>query len=1335
MTEIKRRDIIKLYYEMSEPTYSLVDEISDTNIHLREPPDKNIVLAIQDGVIEGVVSIELVYSAPVTGIAIARNFVEGQSVVLVYKSAPDEEKVGVITRLEEDMIDVDVDGEMIYVDFGYVGVPEEFQSITLHGGFIFGMEDDYYIPESQHRYTLERQLSDMMDKLLAVPKQTSRTIQNANRIVQRFRELRQLYSNDQLEPQQALHEITPYQVKWLLPVLDILERGRVRRPLFINDDVSIEAFREMATIQLGGNASTGRSFRSIYTKLLNEIKPFISDVNGTKIQTTIEVLLPNPVLMVSTSPKTFKETKGKPGTFLSQVLVKPYADPYHFVHTTPEVAHFASYFVLPVDYTRAFVTGSTLLSRTHYEKLALYTHASPNGVPITTLSECVPSPERLMDTVNSFYSIQGCIQQLSPYLIHQNNVTISLYETMLGKLKEYIQTYKNKIKLPGYVSNPLIEYEHHSASEYQASLLHTDNGSLYAITQCKKMSLDYTKRLDEHIEKRLESKIAPPVVKVYANLKQLKEDNSTDDQIKKIFYDKEFDKTDYTLYNGMNLEELIEHLVRIEYMPPPEAYLYAPHLLKKQRLVLNGDYAQLATPNGMVYYKRINDVWKLDDTCAGPYPCTSDEPECTVAETSCVDVSFRLKQNLIHSIVKDYQLDMYKSKAVFDKFIQDRETHLMYLIHAKKHLSEQSALKYNNRLKALGKSIVIIHQSPKTSLLNLILNKPFEERYTELIYFIRDYTRVAHHTEDSHWLYCVSTGLKLLPRVFQSLIQGYEEQRYKEMLDRLLTEGSLKTYEGSIVTEHGGFQVAASELEHTFDEMVHSTEFEYDPIYKLKREEDPLTPFLVELLNVTSIAIGVNVTAYYNFIIHKVLSNPSNLLNQVVALVLKFAEIEYNISLEDKMDRLIKKTTQYQNLFTKFEQSEEFEFSLQTIQKELKKVSNYYEVKQLLQRKPKRAVGLQKTSSTVWNTFLPPSKLPEIHTSSKTEYNTIMTILHFIRNESHKKVLREGTYRVNTIHTPIVPSLAYELMNKWKPYFMTYTKNKVFIPTKSQLPYDKHIVETILPPIQAESITVVKDDKKFDLLIPELVNKVERMGFDPSVNMDDVPIVFLQSFIQNIGRLYPSFLLHKPEYYSWYSIPFTYEKTIATQHADKLNRMSDKSIFNALSKCSSQNLGLQGILNDPEIDLMIDQFRSSRTEGTRIQCIYYIYSIFDKYITGCPSDHRDTLFRILQIFCDSFTKDEKKIFIKLEDIDTYILKQKTNESNERQLQRDQMTWEDRILFDFRQTMNLSKEAQLGRSRTYNAEQHQLESDLFGTSMEDNDQGGDGNDMSNDDVTD
>ena len=1310
--EIKRRDIIKLVYKNGDSSYALVDDISDTNIHIREPPDKDIVLDIQDGEIDDILSIELVYSAPVTGIAVARNFVEGQSIVLVYASSPEDEKVGVITRLEEDMIDVNVDGEMIYIDFGYVGVPPEFQSITIHDGFIFEMEDDYYLPESQHRYTLERQLSDLMDKLLAVPKQTSRTIRNSNRVVQRFRELRQLFSNDQMEPQREPHSVTPYNVKWVLPVLDLLERGRIRRALYPTEEDSLQAFHTMSQIQLGQNSSTGRSFRSIYTKLLNEISPFISDLNGSKIESNVEVLLPKPTIIKTIAPKILQEKKV---AFLSQVLVKPYADPYGLVHTTPEVAHFASYYTLPVDYTRAFVPGNTLLSRTHYAQLAPYTHRVPTGESKKTLSEIVPD----IDTLNPFYSVQGCVKQLSPYLVVQNNLTF-LYEHILIKLNDFIQDYQVKVVLPEYVANPLIEYEQQSASEYQVSLLHTDNGSLHAIKQCKQMILDYTSRLDKHIEKRLDtSNIAPPVVKEYTTLKQLSADNGKD-----IFYDPEFDKTDYDVYKGMNVEEIMEQLVRVEYMPPSEAYLNAPYLLKKKRPVLNGEYAQLATPNRIVYYKRTNQSWKLDETCSGPYPCASNEPECT---TDCVDISFRLKENLVHSILVDYQLDMYKSKASFDKFIQDREQQLEFLLHAKKHLLEQSELKYNNRMNSMGKSIVIIHQSPKVSLFNLILEKPFEERYTELLYFIRDYTRVAHPTEDEHWLYCVSTGLKLVPKVFQNLIKAYEQEQYDDVLERLLTEGSLVKEDGMIVTKAGGIIIGTIALEHTFDEMVHSNEFEDDPIYKLKREDNPLTPFLVELLNLTSITIGVNVTSYYNFIIHKVLSVPSNYLIHVIALVLRFAEIEHSISVEDTLVKLMKKEQAYQSIFTKFKQPME-EFSDVLIMKEIKKVSNYYEVKQLLQRKPNTKMGLQKTSSTLWETFLPPSN---IHvTGAKTEYNTAMKILELIQVQSHKKPLREGTYQMNTIPQPLVPEDAIRLMERWIPVHLSYIKSKLFIPAYIPLPYDNQIKQVVLRNHDNADTPLMEDTNPFDILIPHLLNDMKKHGYSPSLNMQEVPIVYLQSFVQNIGRLYPSFLLNKPEYYNWNSYPFRFEKILLHNHLEQLKEMSNRSIFGKLAKYSTQFIGLQGILDDTSIDEMIQQFSLTRTKTTRNQCIYYIYSILNNYITHCPIDHHRVLFGILDIYCEYFTLDVKKVFVTTEAINTYILKQKTNEANERQLLRDQLSADDKFLFDFRQSMNISKEAQILRTRDYNAEQHRLETELFGNDLfavaEDNDQGGDGN---------
>jgi hypothetical protein len=542
-----------------------------------------------------------------------------------------------------------------------------------------------------------------------------------------------------------------------------------------------------------------------------------------------------------------------------------------------------------------------------------------------------------------------------------------------------------------------------------------------------------------------------------------------------------------------------------------------------------------------------------------------------------------------------------------------------------------------------------------------------------------------------------------------------------------LTEGSLVKEDGMIVTKAGGFVVGAIDLEHTFDEMVHSTEFEEDPIYKLKREENPLTPFLVELLNLTSVTIGVNVTAYYNFMILKVLSVPSDYLVHVIALVLRFAEIEHSISIDDNLTKLLKKKQAYQAIFTKFKQPME-EFSDVLVLKEIKRVSNYYEVKHLVQRKPKTKMGLQKTSSTLWETFLPPSN-PHV-TSAKTEYNTAMKILELIQTQARKKPLREGVYTMNTISPPLVQEDAFRLMDRWKDEPFSYTTSKIFVPMKMPLPYEKKIKQDILRTHDSKKSIVTVEVKPFDILIPKLLGEMNKYGYFPSLKTQEVPVVYLQSFVQNIGRLYPSFLLNKPEYYEWNSYPFRFDKILLPNHLQQLQEMSHHSIFGKLAKCSTQHIGLQGILDDPSIDEMIKQFTLTRTNLSRNQCIYYIYSIFHHYITHCPIEHHRVLFGILDIYCDSFKMDVKKVFVTTEAIDSYILKQKTNEANERQLLRDQMTPDDKYLFDWRQSMNISKEAQILRSRDYIAEQHQMEMVLFGNDLfavaEDNDQGGDGN---------
>ena len=1331
MTEIKAKDIIQLTYANDAISYVLVDEITENELHAREPPDKSLVLNIVDGFIEGVKAVELVYSAPVTGVAVAKNFVPGQSIVLVYKESPDEEKVGVITQLEEDMIDVNVDGEMIYIDFGYVGIPDEFQSITLHGGFIFEMEDEYFIPESQHRFTLERQLADFMDKLLSMPVQTTRTIRHANLVVQRFRELRQLFSTNTLEPRKQLdrYTIDPHQVKWILPMLEPLTRGRMRRILFPTQDDSIAVLREMSLVQQGRNAATGPSDKSITRRLLNMIQPYVSDYNGTTIQDTVTVLLNKPPMI--NCPK---GVKGKDvhwtvrtGTHMAQVLVKPYTDPYQLVTTQAEVANFASYHLLPVDYTRSFVPGNTLLSRVHYQQLAPFTRMEPSIQTVETLEACIPPPDMLLQDVKPFYSIHNCVQQLSPYLLYQNNVSLVLYTIMQNAMKGHLHSYLQKVKLPEYVPNPLLDHGDQSASEYQLSLFYQDNGSLYAIQQCKQMTLDYKVHLDAHIEKRLDdTQIAPPVTKIYTTLKQLKADNEPG----LIFYDPSLDKTDYSAYDGMDLDELIEYLVRQDNLSPKDAYVLAPHYQQHRRPVVDGEYAQLASANGAVYYKRVNDTWKLDGSCSGPYPCTSNEPQCTATESSCVDVSFRLKENLVHSILFDYQLAMYKNKAAYDAFVQAREKKLSYEIQAKQRVMRERALKYNHRWNAMGKSVVVIERSPKTSLMYLILEKPIEDRYTELTRFIRTYTRVADGSEDVNWLYCVSTGLKLLPRVFQDVIKGYDEQHYEEVLETLKTEGLLQVVDGNMVTTHGGFSVASIQFEHVFEDTVRSGEFIEEALFKLKREDDPLTPFVVELLNAISVHINVNVTTYYNFMIHTILSVEAPVLIQSIGLVLKFAEIEYNIAVGDKIQQLFSKQQRlFQPIFLRFKQTFD-PFEEKDVYRELKTVSSYYEVKQLMQMKTKRVAGVKRTSSTVWESFLPPSN---VHVSTSTSpHNNALMILHLINQYIlHKPKLREGIYRQNTVKSPFVPDDAYTIMKQWVYHLPSYNISKPFTPVMHALENETDAVETILSTKPIIEAPIVPDNRAFDLLIPPLTDSLSRDGFPVDfITMQPMPLAYLQSFIRNIGRLFPSFLMNKPSQYRTDAIPIPFEDKISPGHHEQLRQLANKTIFASLHSFSSDGMGLSALLDDPSIQAMLAQFQLPATETDRHKYEFYIYTIFQKYMTG--SDQMDIVLGILRAYRDMFIQDRNVIFISMEAVRTHMLTAKALESNNRRLALNKLSTDDRFVFNFRQMANLDKNARIGRSREYNMEQHDMETDLFGTGEEDNEQGGDGNEYHDED---
>jgi hypothetical protein len=220
----------------------------------------------------------------------------------------------------------------------------------------------------------------------------------------------------------------------------------------------------------------------------------------------------------------------------------------------------------------------------------------------------------------------------------------------------------------------------------------------------------------------LDKPVSPPIVKQYATVKALKADKGV------VFHDKEYDRTDYAEMEAYtSLEEMMRFLIQVKRMLPSAAALYAPHFLNQKKRIVNGEYAKV----GEHYYKRVQDDWKLDETCSGPYPCTV-QPDC---EPPCNDFLFKLKQNTLNSMVQEVQIEYYKSALERNAYLQKKKDSFT------RDIERMRILKERQQTKQVVPNTAVSHitQSPYMTMLQFILQKPYQERYKELKQFIQQF--------------------------------------------------------------------------------------------------------------------------------------------------------------------------------------------------------------------------------------------------------------------------------------------------------------------------------------------------------------------------------------------------------------------------------------------------------------------------------------------------------------------------------------------------------------------------------------------------------------------
>jgi len=416
-----------------------------------------------------------------------------------------------------------------------------------------------------------------------------------------------------------------------------------------------------------------------------------------------------------------------------------------------------------------------------------------------------------------------------------------------------------------------------SGSEFLKNITIADYGNLFntavAFTNIELMfpkSLSEVfnndnERMKEIIEKdKKEDKCSSFIIaKKYYSIQALLEDNE-----KPIYYDREFDTTNYDIIeekykkerDSLSSEDFILFLTETfktkEKISEEAAEYMATTLVNQAKKVREGDYALLITnfdtidgekiAEEMEYYVRNNDKWVLDKDvdpkvfikdddllCNINYSCVYNtaekgEDKCESTEVAKdVIVKNTLKQ-IIDQFDKNYDI----SKVELNNSISNNLEYFEDLFNRLQQLKKNNSLKYNNIQYDLGLNIQDElkdkKESPYVKLRDLIMGQnDFIKRQNDIVKFVSLYCYEGNpdmpnindgEMEDKWWLYCNKTNTKLLPKFHYILASTFinNYSKYDDVLNDLKrTIGKISDDGDAWVDEHSGEVICMIDLDVT----------------------------------------------------------------------------------------------------------------------------------------------------------------------------------------------------------------------------------------------------------------------------------------------------------------------------------------------------------------------------------------------------------------------------------------------------------------------------------------------------------------------------------------
>lgn len=404
---------------------------------------------------------------------------------------------------------------------------------------------------------------------------------------------------------------------------------------------------------------------------------------------------------------------------------------------------------------------------------------------------------------------------------------------------------KNNSQLNYYDFNS-VGFENITASELIAYMLSNDMLNLFsAVTLSNFTNIIDINRFNEDAEVISTSKNLNLSRNVcnrnylsnqYHTVLQMNNDNGVE-----IYFDKEFDPTNYNLLTPTEIESKktsIDKLIEQYKLAPEDAEYEYESILNKKRVVKPGHFAILYDEGNFKTFKRSRSkIWELTNEFNGVDGnnifCNIQKSCYNLDNNICASKKNKLLENNRFAFAKtlsEFDMKIIKSKEAFTDAINAKIKNANYLLIQKKTAYNEAVFYYNNKFYELGLTYIpsTITYSPFFDVFQMILGvDDLPEKYEFILKFCAKFTRNhndLNKEENPHWMYCTKTNTKLVPLFLHKLALAWiRNDNYNARLNDICrTQGVISEDGDKVIDMHSGYIIKNIDLN---DDL-----FGYEPI-------------------------------------------------------------------------------------------------------------------------------------------------------------------------------------------------------------------------------------------------------------------------------------------------------------------------------------------------------------------------------------------------------------------------------------------------------------------------------------------------------------------------